>query len=214
MDPEKALRVAQGRRLEAARKSAGFRSRRSAALECGWPTSTYSAHERGERTIGQDDAERYARRFRAEGVSITAREILFGRARDPREDQSDEIIRIPRLSLVAASKLADVGDVPEAADAPSIAVTDLPQGDWFALRVEGDSMDRIAPDGSIILVDRRDRRLIPEKFYVFARRGEATFKQYYDGLLLPYSHNPRHKPIKVGADFTVVGRVHRVLINL
>lgn len=67
-----------GQRLAAAREAAGFKSRRAAAIEFGWPESTYSAHERGTRTIGQDDAERYAKRLRASGVKITAKDILFG----------------------------------------------------------------------------------------------------------------------------------------
>jgi hypothetical protein len=71
------LRKAQGRRLAAARKQAGFRSARAAALENGWKESSYRAHEGGTRTIGLDDANRYARKFRALGVSVTAQSILF-----------------------------------------------------------------------------------------------------------------------------------------
>lgn len=71
------LRKAQGARLRAARIQAGFPSA-SAAAKGVWPISTYSAHERGTRTIGMDDAERYARRFRAMGVPIVAQSILFG----------------------------------------------------------------------------------------------------------------------------------------
>lgn len=72
------VRKAQGARLAKARRDAGFSSARSAAMENNWKESTYSAHERGSRTIGDDDAERYARRFRTKGAIITAREIIFG----------------------------------------------------------------------------------------------------------------------------------------
>jgi len=71
-------RKAQGERLQVARKDAGFESARKAALTCGWIYPTYSAHERGARTIGQDDAELYARKFRALGANVTAQSILFG----------------------------------------------------------------------------------------------------------------------------------------
>lgn len=71
-------RETSAERLKAARKAAGFRSARDFALSSGWKESTYRAHESGTRTIGQDDAERYARRLQASGIAIEARDILFG----------------------------------------------------------------------------------------------------------------------------------------
>lgn len=71
-------RKLQGQRLAAARLKAGWRSARAAALENNWAESSYRAHENGSRTIGQDDAETYARRFRAAGANISAQDILFG----------------------------------------------------------------------------------------------------------------------------------------
>lgn len=60
--------------MKQARETAGFKSARDAALSNGWPESSYRAHENGTRTIGQDDAIRYARRF----GNVTAEFILFG----------------------------------------------------------------------------------------------------------------------------------------
>jgi hypothetical protein len=77
------VRRDQGKRLRDARIAAGFRSARDAALSSDWPESTYRSHESGTRTIGLDDAERYARRFRAAGASITAQMILFGNDDEP-----------------------------------------------------------------------------------------------------------------------------------
>src|SRR5271168_881481 len=68
----------QGARLRKARESAGYRSARSAALDNHWAESTYRAHEGGTRTIGQDDAEAYAKRLRHKGAAVTAALILFG----------------------------------------------------------------------------------------------------------------------------------------
>jgi hypothetical protein len=75
----------QGDRLEEARKQAGFKSARAAAIECGWAESTYRAHERGTRTIGRDDADKYARRFEASGSTITSRSILYPDGETPTE---------------------------------------------------------------------------------------------------------------------------------
>jgi hypothetical protein len=79
MDADEKLRKQQGARLVQARRSAGYTSARSAALDNGWTESTYRTHEGGTRTIGQDDAEKYAKRFRARGArTVTGQWILFG----------------------------------------------------------------------------------------------------------------------------------------
>lgn len=91
---EDEIRKAQGRRLAAVREAAGFASARSAALACGWPESTYRAHENGSRTIGQNDAFRYVNRFRAEGAKgYTAQWVQYGDDGDLLEQSLDEMIR-------------------------------------------------------------------------------------------------------------------------
>lgn len=123
---------------------------------------------------------------------------------------------VPLLSWVAAGEMTMVQDVPEPADAPMIPVSALGPGEWFALKVEGDSMDRIAPDGAVILINHAEKTLIPKKFYIFGDRGAATFKRYIDkpARLEPYSTNPGHEAIFPGKDLHVIGRVRRVLIDL
>jgi phage repressor protein C with HTH and peptisase S24 domain len=217
MDRDQALRKRQGARLKAARLEAGYRSARAAAHENEWPESSYRAHEAGTRTMGLDDAERYARRYRAEGVRVSAKSILFDSETRTRPEPEAPAAVAPRLSWVAASKMTDVGEVPHPSDAPAVLIGDLPPGDWFALKVRGDSMDLIAPDGATILVNRADKRLVRNKFYVFSNGGEATFKRYVDRpmrRLEPCSSNRSHEPIYPGRDFVVVGRVHRVIVDL
>lgn len=73
------LHKLQGKRLQKIREAAGFGSMRSAALGCDWPESTYKAHEKGTRTIGQDDAMRYVAGFSRRGAKgFTAKWLLFG----------------------------------------------------------------------------------------------------------------------------------------
>lgn len=199
-----------------AREAAGFRSARQAALDNNWKESSYRAHEGGSRTIGVDDAERYAKRFRAEGVAVTSQSILFGDKRGaPTPPPNVELI--PVISWVAASQMKDVGETPDPKDAPKVAVSDLPPGDWFVLKVQGDSMDEVAPDGAMIFVNRKERRLVNNGYYVFADRGEATFKQYIERptrLLMPRSSNRSHDPIIPTKNFEVVGRVRRVVLDI
>ncbi len=86
-----------------------------------------------------------------------------------------------------------------------------PHAPVFALRVEGDSMDKIFPPGSYALCVRLDDAALSAKdvpagsIVVVQRRKhdiyEATLKrlQRTDGdiILVPESSNPRHKAIKL-----------------
>jgi SOS-response transcriptional repressor LexA len=216
-----ALKKAQGKRLATAREAAGYRSARAAALQNEWKESSYRAHEGGTRTIGLDDAERYAKRFRANGVPVTAQLILFGRTEAPETQQAPaqhDVRRVPLISWVSAGNLADAGSQIPVEDVPLLAFADLGSGDFFALRVRGDSMDRISPEGSIIIVNRADRQLVGGKCYVFSVRGETTYKLWHPEpeYLAPYSTNPSNEPImfKRKRDLEVIGRVRRTVLDL
>lgn len=130
-----------------------------------------------------------------------------------------EILRyVPLLSLVSAGRLTDRQSQIPVEDVPLLAFADLGRGEFFALRVEGDSMDRLSPDGSTIVVNRADRELVGGRCYVFMHRGETTFKRWHPdpARLAPFSTNPVHEPvfIKRQKDFDVVGRVRRTVLDL
>lgn len=89
------LRKRQGAVLRQARILAGYKSAREAALENRWPESTYRAHEGGTRTIGQDDAERYIRIFRAQArdLKITSQSVLYPDTAQPSNEAEDAAYR-------------------------------------------------------------------------------------------------------------------------
>lgn len=123
-------------------------------------------------------------------------------------------IRVPLLSAVSAGKLWGRDAVYGHDALRVVTVTDLPPGDWFALEVEGDSMDRIAPPGAIIIVRKNDDKLVNDRFFVFGTpQGEATFKRYRSrpDRLVPYSFNPDHEPIYPDGELLTIGRVHRII---
>jgi SOS-response transcriptional repressor LexA len=126
--------------------------------------------------------------------------------------------KIPLISWVSAGQLADVQSQIPVEDVPLLAFADLGRGDFFALKVAGDSMDRISPEGSVIVVNRADRQLVADRPYVFSRRGEATYTLWQPNPphLAPFSWNPANKPIFVKGkrDFTVIGRVRRTVLDL
>lgn len=140
----------------------------------------------------------------------------------PTERAPDAIPRglkeVSIISWVSAGRLADADSQIPVDDVPKLAIGGLGRGEFFALKVQGDSMDRISPDGSIIIVNRADRTLIAGKAYVFSERGETTYKlwQPEPARLVPHSTNPVHQPkfIRRRRDIEVVGRVRRSILEL
>lgn len=130
--------------------------------------------------------------------------------------ETSSIVHVPLVSWVSAGKMAD-SSVAMPGDVPLLAFADLGRGDFFALRVSGDSMDRISPDGSTIIVNRADRQLVAGKCFVFSLKGETTYKMWRSDpqYLDPYSTNPANKPIFFKASqMSVVGRVRRTVLDL
>jgi SOS-response transcriptional repressor LexA len=126
--------------------------------------------------------------------------------------------KIVLLSWVKAGRLEVQDGVYPSDDAPSIAVADLPPGDWFALTVDGDSMDRISPPGSIILVNRRQRQLEANGCFIVAdEHFGTTYKRFRVNprRLEPVSTNPAHEPIFLTeGDPKVIGRVRKTIMDI
>ena len=92
-----------------------------------------------------------------------------------------------------------------------------PGGDWIALKVVGDSMDRISPPESIIFVDRKDQVLVPNACYVISNGdGEATYKRFRSNPMRfePVSTNPDHEPIYPTREPLIVGRVRKSILPM
>lgn len=138
-------------RLRAARDEAGFPTAAAAAKARGWAVSTYTSHENATRSYGVDEAKKYARAFRVNPGWLLAL------------DQ----IKAPEVSLVdsdrpAAETLWVRGSVAAGVWREQV---EWPRDDWyeievgpaprhgierFALRMDGNSMDKTIPPGSNI----------------------------------------------------------------
>lgn len=158
----------------------------------------------GERELTAIWAERLA-----PALKVSPEELVF-----PSLKRS----RVPLLSWVSAGKLGHEDGVRKSDIRKYTFAADLPKGDWIALEVKGDSMDRVAPDGATIFVNRADDKLVDNAFYVFSTpAGEVTFKRYRAGArprLQPFSTNPDHETIHVTEEMHVIGRVGRVITDL
>ncbi len=129
-----------------------------------------------------------------------------------------KLVMVPLLDRVTAGKLKSPSSQIPVEDVPLLAFADLGAGEFFALTIEGDSMDRYSPDGSIIIVNKADRALLNGRCYVFSLKGETTYKMWQSGdnpHLAPYSTNPINKPIFFRPrDLEVIGRVKRSFLDL
>ncbi|MGN8547639.1 S24 family peptidase [Bradyrhizobium sp. 13971] len=129
--------------------------------------------------------------------------------------------RVPLISWVSAGRAFQQEGVRKSDVKKYITTADLPKGEWYALEVDGDSMNLIAPEGSYIFVNRADQNLVNEGFYVFTiGAGETTFKRYRaaergrPARLQPYSTNPDHETMIPTEQTLVFGRVGLVLNDL
>ena len=127
------------------------------------------------------------------------------------------VTNVPLVSWVSAGTLQEAEQTVSLDDAPRVPAVDLGPGDWIALEVDGDSMNRISPPGSTIFVNRREQRLVPNACYVIATEGgEATYKRYRPDpdRFEPVSTNPDHDPIYPEGRVSVIGRVRRSTIGM
>lgn len=157
-----------------------------------------------------------AARDAAKKRGMTLRPALPDHLPDELPKAPQPAVEVPLLSWVSAGKMA-FPDVSE----DMIGVLrdgDLdPTGDWIALKVVGDSMDRISPPDSVIFVDRADKVLVPNACYVISSNdGEASYKRFRPNPMRfePVSTNPAHEPIYPTREPLIVGRVKKSMIEM
>lgn len=143
------------------------------------------------------------------------------RAPSQAASDSDDSLRLSRsmpiISTVAAGKLLDPTTQIEG-EHQTIEISGLPPGDYFATRVQGTSMNRISPPGSLIVVNRAERELVRGRRYIFSRRGETTYKRFEVSpfRLEPETTDPDANPTifpKSEEEWLVIGRVRVTLLD-
>lgn len=154
----------------------------------------------------------------AEVLGATPAWLLDGTG--PNEASTAErLTAVPLISWVSAGDLSTPEAVEEMNSAPKVYAEDLPSGDWIALRVVGDSMDRISPPESVIFVNRGETRRVPNACYVIAGvDGESTYKRYRTDpeRFEPVSTNLSLEPIYLSDTVQprIIGRVRRTVLDM
>lgn len=198
------IHKAQGARLKKARELAGYRSAREAALSNKWAESTYRTHETGSRTIGQDDAEKYARKFRGMGVNVTAQSILFGEAVTIGNHYPEALTYSAPTQVnamvkddapaIEGERVGDLSSIPAAVSAWFTANTKRLHGaELWIIRTTALSSLRMMP-GDYVIVDPNLGHLPPAACVLATQDGRPIFRAYQppylfassrDGSLIP-----------------------------
>ncbi|TDW65374.1 SOS-response transcriptional repressor LexA [Novosphingobium sp. PhB55] len=129
------------------------------------------------------------------------------------EGPDPSVRKIARIGMVPAGSLREaLADTPNSVEVPA----NLPKG-VFALEVDGESMNKIAPLGCDVIVDPNDKKLFSGDLYVVGNEaGEFTFKRFMQepARLVPLSTDPAHKEIEIGSEpINIIGRVVSVSIG-
>lgn len=145
---------------------------------------------------------------------ITQSEVLALAGLANMAGTAEPVFEVPLISWVQAGQLTEALEPSHFSDVNQRVVVPYRRESLFALQVRGSSMSRVAPHGSMIVVDYYDRELSDGRCYIFRIDGEATFKRYRANpdRLEPDSIEPGHDTIFPKDGIEVVGRVVRVII--
>lgn len=153
-------------------------------------------------------------------IALNVNEDWLLKGREPKERLSEpaatKFIDVPIVAPVSAGVLMSPGVTDEKIGTVSLGGLD-PRGDWIAMKVEGDSMDRISPPGSVILINRKERRLVPNGCFVVSDGEDGvTYKRFRPSpdRLEPVSTNPSHEPVFYENEPTVIGRVRKTILDM
>jgi SOS-response transcriptional repressor LexA len=189
-------------RLKQARIKSGYDSAKGAAEAMGVPVATYIQHENGSRGFPAKRAERYARFFR-----VTPEWLLYGKETNVRSVELG-----PRLFVIGTVQAGVFAEawrwVEEEWEAfTGRADSGVPVQQRFGLKVAGDSMNEIYPEGTILECREYQGEDLPNGKRVIVQRTkrdgtvEATVKELLrdpEGVewLVPRSTNPIHRAFR------------------
>lgn len=148
----------------------------------------------------------------AEALNWSIEELL---GQSNLSNKSVPMAAVPVVSWVEAGSFSEASDPYEPGDSVNEIQVPSTSTTLIALVVRGSSMNRVAPDGSTILVDYSRCDLISGKYYVVKNGDGATFKRYRSN---PDRFEPNstedHQIIFPQDSITVVGQVVRVIHDL
>jgi SOS-response transcriptional repressor LexA len=189
------------------------KSKSGLAKALGVPPSRITEMLDGSRKIHSSEVSPMAKYLEIPEETLLA--LISGKKSNVLRDRHP-IVRVPLIDWVQAGMYTEVTDpYPKGGFEREIDIS-YPRTSLIALTVQGDSMDLVAPEGSVIIVDYSIKDLTVGKYYIIKHGGSATFKLYKSDppRFVPFSTNPKHEEIFPNGPVEVVGRVVRVVSEL
>lgn len=203
-------------RLKSLRKEAGLSVRAMAkALDMGATSYQHYEDRYKKRYLPFEMIERAGRILLSNGVP---RESIDQLSPNP-SNVSDEFLNIiyaPLISWAQAGGLSDVVNTETVGEFDSEIAVEYKRKTVLALRIVGPSINRVAPDGAIVVIDYSQRNLKPSHFYLVRKDGAATVKRYQNNpdRFEPFSTEPDHPIVFPSKELHIVGRAIRVVTDL
>ncbi|WP_413485963.1 LexA family protein [Brochothrix thermosphacta] len=205
--------------IKAARKSKKITQKELSELT-GYSQNTISNHENGNRSLGEKEIQIYS-----SALNISPDELFealeIKQSIEEEKPQNKPLSSIERIPIpaetktlplygnVAAGAIAEIEGVDvwnvETIDIPSVMLGRYANDDHlFSMYVNGDSMDKVIPSGSIIAVKTLEDNLYKDgDIVIFSHHGEYSLKRYrpsmIEGFVIfePDSNNPDFKNIPI-----------------
>ena len=141
-----------------------------AAKELGMAYTTYVSYEKGDREPNSESLVLLANFF---NVSV---DYLLGREVTNLNSNSSHAVRIPVYAAIPAGiPLEAIEDI---VDWEEISPDMAKQGDFFALRVKGDSMEPRIKDGDVVIVRCQSAVDNGDAAIVMVNSSDATLKRF------------------------------------
>lgn len=107
----------------------------------------------------------------------------------------EEVVQIPVYGKISAGQPLEM--IENIIDYTFITAEQARKGSYFALEVNGDSMDKIIPNGSRVVVRKQEELENGEIGVIVVNGNDATVKRYErdedNVYLYPESNNPEHR---------------------
>lgn len=198
-------------RIKELRETKGI-SMKEAARQLEMPYTTYVNYEKGLREPNSETLIEIANFF---GVSI---DYMLGRSTSPKRIEakpqpSSDRVRVPVLGRVAAG--IPIEAVEEIIDWEDLDAAEYGTGEYFGLKIRGDSMEPKISEGDVVIVRRQDDVNSGDIAIVLVNGDEGCCKKVKkspQGVTL-ISNNPAYEPMYFSNDeivtlpVKVLGRV-------
>jgi SOS-response transcriptional repressor LexA len=198
-------------RLRKAREAAGYTSATKAAQAFGWGESAYRHHENGTRRFDVDTAIRYARAFKINAGDLLALDLVRPAAPKGKPALFEEVRIAGKVAAGVWREPDEWEQRPQ--EYARFGPSPYPKAGRFALEVEGHSMDKEYPPGTLLdclsifdlgMEPEPGDHVIVERIRPDGRR-EMTVKRYHlddEGhpWLVPDSTKVEFRPFRADDD--------------